>query len=91
MAKIECSRCGRKLEPIGSMFDSFGGGITFGEVNKADFEQWSGWVCTKCHMVYCWDCEHPRSDQPMSTFCCPNCGETLKAAAAMYLKQIGKL
>jgi hypothetical protein len=88
---IKCSRCGRQLEPIGSMFDSFKGGVVFGQGTEAAFQQWLGWVCTNCHMIFCTDCEHPSMNQPMSTFRCPNCGQTLKAAVAMYLKQIGKL
>jgi len=88
---VKCSKCGRHLEPIGSMFDHFEGGVFSGQGSKADFEQWLGWVCTKCHMIFCMECEKPRMDQPMSTFRCPNCGRPLKAATAMLLKQIGQL
>jgi len=88
---VKCSKCGRHLEPIRSILDYFEEGVRVGQSTKAALEQWLGWVCTNCHMVFCTECEHPRMNQPLSAFCCPNCGQTLKPAIAMYLKQIGKL
>ena len=95
---VRCSKCGRHLKPIGSIFDHFEGGVFFGqgseaglEQSLAGFEQWLGWVCTKCHRIFCSECEMPKMDQPSSAFRCPNCGRTLQAATAMNLKQIGKL
>ena len=85
---VKCSKCGRHLEPIGTIFDYFKGGVVFGQGTEAALEQWLGWVCTNCHMVFCTECKPPEMNRPLL---CPNCGRTLKAAIAMYLKQIGKL
>jgi len=89
--KITCSKCGRKLKPIGSMFDAFSGGVYIGQGNMEGFQQWLGWVCMSCGMIFCSDCEHPRMDQPPSSFTCPSCHHPLEAATAMNLKKIGKL
>jgi len=90
---VKCSKCGRHLEPIGSVFDSFQGGVVFGdaEFTEAALQQWLGWVCTNCRMIYCMDCEPPRTGQLTSTPPCPNCFKALTPAIAMHLKQIGKL
>ena len=86
MKKVKCSKCVRQLEPIGSMLDSFQGGVTSGGATKAALKQWSGWVCMRCKMVFCWQCAPPRGSTPS----CPNCGQRLNGAMAMFLKQIGK-
>ena len=90
-SSVTCSKCGRKLKPIGSMFDSFSGGVISGKGNIEGFQQWLGWVCMSCGKIFCMDCKRPSMNQPMSSFTCPSCNSPLQAALAMNLKKIGKI
>ena len=86
----KCSKCGRQLEPIGSIFDYFEGGVIFGQGAKTALQQWLGHVCMNCQMIFCTECEPLPSN--LFTTRCSNCGEkALKPAVAKYLRQLGKL
>ena len=91
LPKIICSECNRLLQPVGNMFDAFSGGVTTGSNSAEGFQQWLGWVCTSCDLIFCADCVMKRRRSSFASQKCPNCRNQLEAAIAMNLKKMGKL
>ncbi len=86
---LQCSRCGRRLEFIGNLFDdvigSGGRAITFEQSPNMN-DQWMGTVCTNCGRVYC-----DRCVDATSFSLCPNCGANLSPAMRVFLTEAGVL
>jgi hypothetical protein len=77
---VKCSKCGRKLKPMGSVVDDFRHVIMTAGTREA-LEQWEGTVCISCQLIFCPRCLR-LNRLPWK---CPECGEVVKPAVAKYL------
>jgi hypothetical protein len=85
MKNVECSKCGRRLRPIGNVQDRFKSAgwsvlVLSSDGNpKPDRQQWLGTVCTSCGLIFCHKC------RDVGPGPCPNCGEKVKPATSDYI------
>jgi hypothetical protein len=84
---VTCSRCGRELEPLGSIMDDLQKGNRSAAMVDEDAsyltaKQWKGTVCSNCSMVFCEQCQDSTWASP-----CRNCGQPVAPATAYRLPQ----
>ena len=85
MKNVECSKCGRRLKPIGSVQDRFKSTgwsvfvLSSDSDPKPDWQQWLGTVCMSCGLIFCHKC------RDVGPGPCPNCGQKVKPATSAYI------